>query len=185
MMTTDFTKINNFEALELQIRGLGRLAGLIYAEATMHIERAWSTSTVGTRSQRSPGGASPGQVASSAAGTSATKPATAEKAAEFLAPNGAGGGSPNGARAGVPHAEPGISMPRLGTKLPFGTPSVAGAALLGSPGSGPKSPWENLAQGGAVDSPSAPVAAEERGRSSPREEVNLQILELMNGFRES
>ncbi len=41
MMTTDFTKINNFEALDLQIRELGRLAGLSYAEATTHIKRAW------------------------------------------------------------------------------------------------------------------------------------------------
>ena len=164
---------------------MGRLGGLSYAEATTHIERAWSSSTVGTRSQRSPDGASPGRVASSAAGTSATKPATAEKAAEFLAPNGAGGGSPNGARGGAPHAEPGFSTPRLGTRLPFGTPSVAGAALLGSPGSGPGGPWENLAQGGAVDSPSAPVAADAGGRSPPREEVNLQILELMKDFRES
>ena len=73
MMTKDFTKINNFKALELQIRELGRLAGLSYAEATTHIERAWSSSTVGTRSQRSPDGASPGRVASSAAGTSATR----------------------------------------------------------------------------------------------------------------
>ena len=54
MTTTDFTMISNVEALELQIRGLGRLAGLSYAEATTHIERAWSSSTVGTRSQRSP-----------------------------------------------------------------------------------------------------------------------------------
>ena len=166
MMTTDFTKISNFDALELQIRGLGRLAGLSYAEATTHIERAWSSSTVGTRSQRSPDGASPGQVASSAAGTSATKPATAEKAAEFLAPNGAGGGSPNGARGGAPHAEPGFSTPRLGTRLPFGTPSVAGAALLGSPGSGPKGPWENLAQGGAVDIPFCSGSSRSRGALS-------------------
>ena len=97
MMTTDFTMISDFDALELQIRGLGRLAGLSYAEATTHIERAWSSSIVGTRSQRSPDGASPGQVASSAAGTLATKPLTAETAAEFLAPNGAGSGSPSGA----------------------------------------------------------------------------------------
>ena len=168
----------------MQIREFGRLAGLSYAEATTHIERAWSSSTVGTRSQRSPDGASPGRVASSAAGTSATKPATAEKAAEFLAPNGAGGGSPNGARGGAPHAEPGFSTPRVGTRLPFGTPPVAGAPLLGSPGSGPKGPWENLAQGGAVDSSSAPVTAEAGERSPPREEVSLQILELMKDFRE-
>ena len=36
-----------------------------------------------------------------------------------------------------------------------------------------------------MDSPSAPVAAEAGGRSPPREEVNLQILELMKDFRES
>ena len=38
MMTTDFTKFDEFGLLELQISGLGRLAGLSYAEATAHIE---------------------------------------------------------------------------------------------------------------------------------------------------
>ena len=100
--------------------------------------------------QKSPDGASPGQVASSAAGASAAKPATPGMAAEFLAPNGAGSGSPNGAGGGGPQAEPGFSTPRAGTRLQLGSPS-AGVARLGSPGSGLRS-HGNLAHGGAVES---------------------------------
>ena len=87
MTTTDCTRYDEFETLEMQIRGLGRLAGLSYAEATMNVQRAWSGSLEGAPGQKSPDGASPGRVTSSAAGTSATKPTQAEAAAEFLAPN--------------------------------------------------------------------------------------------------
>ena len=181
MTTSDFTRYDDFETLELQIRNLGRLAGLTYDEATMNIQRAWSGSLAGTHGQKSPDGASPGRMASSAAGTSATKPTQVGTAAEFLAPNeGAGSGSPNGAAGGT--REPGFSTPRVGTRLPFATP--AGAPLLGSPASGPDGLRASLAQGGAVDSPSAPAVAAAGGGSPPREEVNIQILEMMKDFRE-
>ena len=114
----------------------------------MHMQRAWSGSLARTHSQRSPDGASPGRE------TSAAVPVQDETAVEFLAPhNKAGGGSPNGAAGGT--GEPGFSTPRAATRLPFATP--AGAPLLGSPGSAPRGPLAHLAQGGAVDSPSAPV----------------------------
>ena len=54
MTTTDFAMVLNVEDLEMQVRGLSRLAGLTYEEATMAIQRAWSASTAGTRSRRSP-----------------------------------------------------------------------------------------------------------------------------------
>ena len=54
MTTTDFAMILNVEDLEMQVRGLSRLAGLTYEEATASIQRAWSIPTVSTRSYRSP-----------------------------------------------------------------------------------------------------------------------------------
>ena len=40
MTTTDFSMVLNLEDLEMQVRGLSRLAGLTYEEATMAIQRA-------------------------------------------------------------------------------------------------------------------------------------------------
>ena len=96
MTTTDFTMVPNVEDLEMQVRGLSRLAGLTYEEATMAIQRAWSASTAGMRSHMSPADVSTGQAASPGVdGPAASKTsAAAGGAVEPLAPAGSGGGSP-------------------------------------------------------------------------------------------
>ena len=149
MTTTDFSMVPNLEELEMQVRGLSRLAGLTYEEATMAIRRAWSASTAGTRSHRSPADVSTDQAASpGAVGPAASKTsAAAGGAVESLAPARSGGGSPGD----------GFSTPRAGRRLdPFSTPSPTG--LLGMPlESGPRGPWKGIAAAVEEDSPSGVV----------------------------
>ena len=177
MTTTDFTMIQQVESLEMQVRGLSRLAGLTYEEATVNIQRAWSASTTGTRSYRSPADASAGQVASPGVGGPAASKtsAAAVGAVESLAPANPGGGSP----------ADGFSTPRAGRRLgPFSTPSPTG--LLGMPlESGPRGPWKGIAAATAVDSPSgwvpgaaaAEPSAPSGGHSPPREDLDREMLE--------
>ena len=92
LTTTDFSAIQDLENLELQIRGLSRLAGLSYEEATMSIRHAWTASVAGSRSYTSPGDASADRVASlgAAAPAQGGSPAGAGGSVEFLAAAGAG-----------------------------------------------------------------------------------------------
>ena len=132
LSTTDFSTVLNVEDLELQIRGLSRLAGLTYEEATKSIQRVWTASVAATRSHRSPGDASTNQAVSPGAAVPAAGRSSAAVggAVEFLAAAGAGGGSPGD----------GFLTPRSGRRLdPFSTPSPAKPGLLGAlPKEGPK-----------------------------------------------
>ena len=127
LTTTDFAAVQDLENLELQIRGLSRIAGLSYEEATMSIRRAWTASVAGSRSYRSPGDASADRVPSlgAAAPVQGGSPAGAGDSVEFLAAAGAGDGSPGD----------GFQTPRNsnGRRLdPFSTPSPQGPGLLGA-----------------------------------------------------
>ena len=75
-----------------------------------------------------------------------------------------------------------VQLPRCGA-----APPLASAKRPPGPMEGertPDGPRASLAQGGAVVSPSAPAVAAAGGGSPPREEVNIQILEMMKDFRE-
>ena len=189
LTTTDFSAIQDLEALELQIRGLSRLAGLSYEEATKAIGRAWTMSFAGSRSHRSPGEASADRVASLGAARPAPGglPAEAGGAVEFLAAAGAGGGSPGD----------GFLTPRSGRRLdPFSTPSPARPGLLGAlPKEGPKGPWRDIAaaKGPEENSPpgripaaaAAMPIASPGGLSPPREALDREMLELIKDVRDS
>ena len=180
MTTTDFASITDAARLEMQVRGLARLAGLSYEEASAAMDRAWTNSQRGWNS--SPGATS---VRVTPEG-GLTEAASVE---QLAAVKERGDGSPAGS------STPRRSVPSPAN--PFKTPSPPRPSAWGGPPlptEGPKGPWTGIAahrgtpvvprmpdmSGVSADAvPGSPPAV----TSPSRDAVDREMLEMVKDVR--
>ena len=133
MMTTDFASITDAARLEMQVRGLARLAGLSFEEASVAMDRAWTNSQRGWNS-------SPG--ATSVRATPESGPTEAASVEQLAAAREREQRSPAGPSTLR------RSVPSPGRQDPFKTPSPPRPSAWAAPQlptGGPKGPWTGIA----------------------------------------